>query len=127
MTRYYLEESTKDLLYSSLRDMVQNNVLSLDFENEIYTFNKNSMIYTIGHRDNYADAIREYGAITKLPGGYAFQNMEDAERMISELGESAEGFSVYGIKAYWNIDTKPIRRDGWWHILVSEVSIVSLD
>lgn len=91
------------------------------------------MIYTIGHRENYWQAIleSEKGVILKTGrtddyvGGYAFQTIADASKMIDSM-PNGEYFAVFGLDADWDDDTE-LSRDGWWHNLINSVPIIVLD
>lgn len=82
------------------------------------------MIYTIGHKSSYQEAIEKYGSITKLEGGYAFKSVEDAQKRIQEHGKE-ELWVVWGLAASWESDTQQ-DGDNWWHILNKEVPIIDL-
>lgn len=98
------------------------------------------MIYTIGHKVNYLNAIEKHGTIQKLgkkppgddpdypngyPGGYAFRTLEDARRGLVE--EDKHGtWAIFGIDADWEQDTEP-SNDGWYHHLIRDADIVPLN
>ena len=94
------------------------------------------MIFTIGHKKSYLQAIAENGSIKKLgkciltsgepyTGGYAFLTQADAQRRIDEAYPE-RGFAVFGLDADWDKDT--IRTDGkWWHSLLRDAEIVVLE
>ncbi len=96
------------------------------------------MIYTIGHRETYLSAIAESpdGVLLKsgkiLPcaespngysGGYAFQSVSDAERRINER-YALDGYTIFGLKADWKIDTEKNHAGEWWHNLINDSEIV---
>lgn len=82
------------------------------------------MIYTIGHEERYRAALRTFGAITKLPGGYAFQTIEAAQAEIIRRGKTG-AWSVWGVEAEWDTDVFP-SPDGPYHVLLIEAPIVDL-
>lgn len=81
------------------------------------------MIYTIGNRQNYLEAIERSGRIFKAEGGYAFQSIADAERRIVECDKVGE-WAVWGLHADWS-DTRPAA-DGWWHELIVDALICTI-
>lgn len=83
------------------------------------------MIYTIGHRQSYLDAIADHGVIVKMPGGYAFNTIDDALRRIEEENEVGN-WCVWGLEADWCYDTEP-DPTGWWHLLNKEANIIQLE
>lgn len=106
-----------------------------------YVLKRNpSMIYTIGHRENYLKEMSRRAAnylnpMTKTGrgfwggeyyhGGYAFKTIEDAQRRINEAHKDA-GYAVFGIDADWERDT--VRADdGWWHLLLKHAVVLKLD
>lgn len=88
------------------------------------------MIYTIGNRETYPKSNKTVSTVYKVgrrpdyPGGAALKSREDAERLITELGEQ-ETYAVYGLDAVWEQDTYPAS-DGWWHYLLRDARIIVL-
>lgn len=101
------------------------------------------MLYTVGHRANYLQAIEDSkeGFIEKLgrlqpgecgqfPDGYAggcvAQTIEDARRIIQEcFADRAAEFAVFGIDAQWGVDTA--QGEHWWHDLLISKRIIVLE
>ena len=90
------------------------------------------MIYTIGNRKSYQEALAEatFGKAVKkvgrrddYSGGYALRSMNDALRLIEELG--CPEYGVFGIMADWDKDTEPAD-DGWWRYLLVDARIVDI-
>jgi hypothetical protein len=95
------------------------------------------MIYTIGHKESYAQALKDNGKVIKVgksgisdrfpegyEGGYAFYSLEDSEKRISEE-YSKNNFVPFGLKADWEKDTEA-SKDGWWHNLLNDSEIIFL-
>lgn len=89
------------------------------------------LIYTIGDKKNYIDALERHGFIQKTgktetyEGGYAFKTYEDALCAIEELGQE-NVWVVFGLLADWEKDTEP-NKVHWWHNLLKDSIIVPLD
>jgi hypothetical protein len=88
------------------------------------------MIYTIGFSPSYnkilstGQPVFKVGKKDDYAGGYAFLTEKDAQRRIKEAYHSY--YEVFGLKAYWGVDTYPAP-DGWWHYLLFDREIVKLD
>lgn len=92
------------------------------------------MIFTIGNKQSYDDALRQNGAqgVKTLkvgrrddyPGGYAFQTATDAVRRIAEA-YPGRGFAIYEVDASWERDTYP-SATGWWRNLKTDRPIIGL-
>lgn len=90
------------------------------------------MIYTIGFSKNYDKGLRKYGRKflkmgenkkSNYPGGFAFKTPVDAWCYLAEVGK--KGYSVYKIKANWEMDTAPsVAQGGWWHRLLVDRPIL---
>jgi hypothetical protein len=96
------------------------------------------VIYTVGHKANYLQAIADSdeGCIQKVgktddlngqpyPGGYALRTYEDAQRLLEEVGH-VDDWAVFGLDADWEQDTEP-SQDGWWHNLLRDAWIIVLE
>lgn len=101
------------------------------------------MIYTIGSRENYLNAIEnsDGGYIEKLgrypresgeyvntrPDGYVggtvVQTFEDALRLLDTMPGA---YCIWGVDANWETDTVP-SKNGWWHDLLYDSRIISLE
>lgn len=81
-------------------------------------------VFTVGHESAYDGLILDDIEVKKLgrrddyPGGYACRSIDDAVRLIEELGKTGE-WAVYRLKADWDRDTEP-SSDGWWHDLIHD-------
>jgi hypothetical protein len=90
------------------------------------------MIYTLGHKQGYLDAIASDGRIKKLgkcvldgrpyPGGSVWQTLADAER-VARLNPD---FMVFGVEADWDADTEP-ENGASYHNLLHDAWIVTLE
>jgi hypothetical protein len=89
------------------------------------------MIYCIGNKQNYDEAMSKHLDLRKsgrcveddgtyYPGGSVWQTREEA------LTNCPEGFDVYGVIADWEKDTAP-SAEGPWHDLLSDSLLVFLE
>jgi len=68
------------------------------------------MIYTVGHKKTYLDAMRQSGTILKMSktadyeGGWVFRTQQEAEKFIAD-GCFDKGYTVFGLRADWEKDT----------------------
>jgi hypothetical protein len=88
------------------------------------------MLYTIGNRLNYVASFRKTavddgGQIFKEKGGYAFQTISGAKRLIREVFPDKD-MAVFGLIAEWKADIQP-SEDGCWHLLMHSVPIIMID
>lgn len=87
------------------------------------------MIYTIGHTESYERYFKEQeadegypkkiGRNTEYPGGSVWKTFDNA------LRHCPNGYSVYGVLANWEKDTKP-SNEGDWHDLLVDSTLVKL-
>ncbi len=84
------------------------------------------MIYTIGHTKNYERMFRDpnVGQVFKMPGGYAFKTVDEAQRRIDELNMN-DFWSIYQMNATME-DTTPDPTGGWWRVLKTDAAIEQL-
>lgn len=86
------------------------------------------MIYCIGKEDAYEQMFQEIGHHYKLgrnvehgyPGGSVWETEEDARK------HCTSGYTVYGVKANWRIDTEP-SKEGNWDDLLIDAEVVQLN
>lgn len=85
------------------------------------------MIFTLGHTESYERYFQEQGTPQKMgarpdedyPGGSVWRTRESAER------HRQPDFSVYGVRADWEIETTP-SAEGDWHDLLVDADLVRL-
>jgi len=94
------------------------------------TSRSRKMIYTVGLRAGYDEALITQPVVTKkgrcpgYPGGSVWEDRELAESYL--LGRGLSEFAVYGVLADWEAETT--RSDaGDWNDLLIDAQIVRLD
>lgn len=77
------------------------------------------MIYTIGYTKSYEEYFERFPDPAKAAGGSVWKTREAAEV------HAKDGFSVYGVSADWQTDTKPTKV-GDWHDLLRSADLIRL-
>jgi hypothetical protein len=89
------------------------------------------VIYTVGNRINYQEAIDKYGTIQKqgrskdYGGGIVFESIEKAEYYL-KLVDRESDWCVWGVNAHWKMDTRPSVTK-LWHYLLIDADIIPLN
>lgn len=74
------------------------------------------LIYTLGRCDVYESYIASDPKPGKRKGGSVWQHREDVETYLR--ANALSDFSIYGVRARWNIDTCPDGDTGWHELLI---------
>lgn len=80
------------------------------------------LIYTIGKRSIYGQALRENPTVSKLAGGSVWKTLDEALTYWANLPDSSE-WRVYGVLASWDEDVRE-RSDCGWGDLTRDATIV---
>lgn len=89
------------------------------------------MIYTIGHTESYEKYLNEQGEDCKKSGptpgyrgGSVWKTREDAQEYLDEYG--MEDYSVYGVLADWDTETRYDDSGESWNDLLVDARIVRI-
>jgi len=84
-----------------------------------------NLVFTVGHTVSYEryfseqDTPKKLGRTNSYEGGSVWQTEVDAQK------HCPRGYSVYGVKARWGLDTAP-SADGDWHDLLVTSDLIKL-
>jgi hypothetical protein len=78
------------------------------------------MIYTVGNSESYLKYFSEQVHPMKAVGGSVWKTFDEAKKYAPENS----GFSVFGVLADWDRDTKPSLSGDWHDLLINSELVI---